>query len=74
MAKRQIYKKFTNLNQEELNTINNKKTYVRNDVMTTVIKPYRREKIRGITAIDGFRKKLMIPDFEIPKCSEVEAK
>ena len=38
MTKRQIYKKFTNLSQEELNTKNNKKAYVKNDVMTTVIK------------------------------------
>ena len=73
MTKRQIYKKFTNLNHEKLNTINNKKTYVRNDVMTTVIKRCRGEKIRGIRAIDGFRNKLMISDFEIPKCSELEA-
>ena len=58
MAKRQIYKNFTNLSQEELNTINNKKTYVRNGVMTTVIKPCRQEKTRGIRAIDGFRKKI----------------
>ena len=35
--------------------------------MTTYIKPCRREKTRGIRAIDGFRKKLMIPDSEIPK-------
>ena len=38
MTKRQIYKKFTNLSQEELNAKNNKKTYVKNDVMATVIK------------------------------------
>ena len=31
-------------------------------------------KKRGIRAIDGFRKKLMIPDFEIPKCPEFEVK
>ena len=31
-------------------------------------------KKRGIKAIDGFRNKLMIPDSEIPKCSEFEAK
>ena len=31
MTKRQIYKKFTNLSDKELNTKNNKKTYVRND-------------------------------------------
>ena len=74
MTKRQIYKKFTNLSKKELNTKNNKKTYVRNDVMTTIIKRCRGEKTRGIRAIDGFRKKLMIPDSEIPKCPEFEAK
>ena len=74
MAKRQIYKTFTNLSKKELNTKNNKKAYVRNDVMTTIIKQCRGEKSRGIRAIDGFRKKLMIPDSEIPKCPEFEVK
>ena len=49
-------KKFTNLSQEKLNTKNNKKSYARNDVMTTVIKQCRGEKARGIRAIDQFRK------------------
>ena len=31
-------------------------------------------KKRGIRAIDEFRKKLMIPDSEIPKCPEFEVK
>ena len=74
MTKKQICKKFTNLSQEKLNTINNKKTYVKNDVMTTVIKRCRGEKTRGIRAIDGFRNKLMIPDSKIPKCPEFEVK
>ena len=74
MTKKQIYKKFTNSSQEKLNTINNKKTYFKNDVMTTVVKHCRREKTRGIRAIDGFRNKLMIPDSEIPKCPEFEVK
>ena len=74
MTKRQIHKNFTNLSLEKLNTINNKKTYVRNDVMTTFIKQCRGEKARGIRAIDRFIKKLMIPDSEIPKCPESEAK
>ena len=74
MTKREIYKKFTNLSKKELNTKNNKKTYVRNDVMTTIIKRCRGEKTRGIRAIDGFRNKLMIPDFEIPKCPEFAVK
>ena len=42
--------------------------------MTTVIKPCRGKKSRVIRAIDGFRNKLMIPDSEIPKCPEFEAK
>ena len=74
MTKRQIYKKFTNLSDKELNAKNNKKMYVRNDVMTTIIKRCRGEKTRGKKAIDGFRKKLMIPDFGIPKCPEFEVK
>ena len=74
MTKSEIYEKFTNLSQEKLNTKNDKKAYVKNDVMTTVIKRCRGEKTRGIRAIDGFRKKLMIPDSEIPKCPEFEVK
>ena len=74
MTKRQVYKKFTNLSEKELNAKNNKKTYVRNDVMATIIKQCRGEKTRGIRAIDGFRNKLMIPDSEIPKCPEFEVK
>ena len=60
--------------KKELNTKNNKNPYVRNDVMTTIIKRCRGEKTRGIRAIDGFRNKLMIPDSEIPKCPEFEVK
>ena len=44
MTKRQIYKKFTNLSEKELNTKNNKKAYVRNDLMTTIIQWCRGEK------------------------------
>ena len=74
MTERKIYKKFDNLSEKELNTKNNKKAYVRNDVMTTIIKRCRGEKTRGIRAIDGFRNKLMILDSEIPKCPEFEVK
>ena len=42
--------------------------------MTDIIKHCRGEKKRGIRAIDGFRRKLMIPNFEITKCSEHEVK
>ena len=65
--KEKFIKKFTNLSKEELNTKTNKNPYVINDVMTTIIKRCRRENTRGIEAIDGFRKKRMIPDSEILK-------
>ena len=44
MTERKIYKKFTNLSEKELNTKNNKKTYFKNDVKTTVIKRCRGKK------------------------------
>ena len=74
MTKREIYKKFTNLSKKELNTKNNKNPYVGNDVMATIIKQCREEKTRGIKAIDGFRKRLMILHSEIPKCPKCEVK
>ena len=42
--------------------------------MTTIIKRCRGEKKRGIRAIDGFWKKLMIPDSTISECPEFEVK
>ena len=44
MAERKIYKKFDNLSEKELNRKNLKKTYVKNGVMTTIIKRCRGEK------------------------------
>ena len=73
MTEREIYEKFDNLSGNELNTNSNKNTFVRNNVMTNTIKHCRGEK-RGIRAIDGFRKKLRIPDFEISKCPVYEVK
>ena len=58
MTKREIYKKFTDLSNQELNTKNNKNPYARKDVMTTIIKRCRGEKTKDIGAIDGFRKKI----------------
>ena len=74
MTERKIHEKFGNLSEDELNTKSNKNVYVRNDVMTTIIKRCRGEKKRGIRAIDGLRKKLMITESEIPKGPEFEVK
>ena len=65
MTEREIFKKFGNLNEDELNTKSNKNVYVKNNIMKNIIKHCKGEKKRGIRAIDGFRKKLMIPDYEI---------
>ena len=69
MTEREIFEKYANLSENELNTKTNKDVFAKNDVMTTVIKCCRGEK-----KIDGFRKKLMIPDSEISECLEHEVK
>ena len=48
--------------------------YIRSDLMSGIIRNCRGERKRGIRAIDEFRKKIMIPDSEIPACSEFEVK
>ena len=54
--------------------MSNRNVYVKSNIMTNIIKHCRGEKKRGIRAIDGFRKKVMIPDFEISACPEQEVK
>ena len=74
MAEREIYEKLYNLSENELNTKNNKNTFVRSNVMTNIIKHCRGEKRSGTRAIDEFRKKLMIPEYKISVCPEHEIK
>ena len=44
MTKREIFEKFDNLSEDELNAKNNKEVYAKNDVVTTAIKRFRGEK------------------------------
>ena len=44
MTGKEIFEKFYNLSENELNTKSNTKVYVKNDVMTTIIKWCRGEK------------------------------
>ena len=74
MTEREIYEKFYNLSEDELNTENNKSMFVKNSVMTNIIEHCRGEKKKEIRAIDGFGKKLMIPEPEISVCPEHEVK
>ena len=56
ITERKLYEKFDNISEEKLNTKSNKIIYMRNDVVTTIIKRCRGEKKRGIRAIVGFKK------------------
>ena len=47
MTERKIFEKYNNLSKYELNTTTNKNVYVKNDVMSTVIKRCRGEKIEA---------------------------
>ena len=69
MTEREISKTFVKLSEDKLNTKSNKNVFVKNTIMTNIIKHCRGEK-RGIRAIDGLRKKLFIPDYEISVAME----
>ena len=70
MTEREIFKKFSN---DKLNTKSSKCVYAKNSIMTN-IKHCRGEKKRGVRAIYGFRKNLMIPDHEISVSIEHQVK
>ena len=74
MTEREIYEKFDNLSKGELNTKSNKSVYAKIFIMTNIIKNCRGEKKIGPIAIDGFRKKLKIPDYRISESIEHEVK
>ena len=44
MTGREIFKKFANLSEDELNTESSKFVYVKNNIMTNIIKHCRGEK------------------------------
>ena len=58
MTEREIYEKFDDLSEDELNTKSNKNIYVKNNVMSNIIKRCRGEKKRGIRTIEELRKKI----------------
>ena len=58
MTEREIYEKYDNLSEDELNIKSNKNVFAKNIVITNIIKHCRGEKKRGIKVIDGFREKI----------------
>ena len=57
MTEKEIIEKFAKLSEHQLNTKSIKNVFVKNTIMTNIIKHCRGENKRGIRAIDGFRKK-----------------
>ena len=74
MTEREIYEKYDHLSEDELNIKSNKNVFVKNIVMTNIIKHCKGEKKRRIKVTDEFRKKLMIPGSEISVCPEHKVK
>ena len=47
MTKREMFEKFDNLNEYQLNAKSNKNVYVKNNIITNITKHCRREKKRN---------------------------
>ena len=72
MTEREIFEKYDNLSEDELYEKSNKNVYVKNDLMSTVIKRCRSEKKEAKEKQMDLEKKLMISESEIPECPEQE--
>ena len=57
MTEREIFEKYDDLSENELNTNKNKEVYAKNDVMTTA-EVKKKKKKRGGRKIDRFGKKI----------------
>ena len=75
MTERKIFEKYANLTENELSENSNNKVYVKTMLLQLLLNSAGRgERKRGERKIDGFRKKLMIPDSETSECPEFEVK
>ena len=74
MTEREIFKKFGKLSNNELDELCNKSVFVKNTIMTRINNHCKGEKKRGVKKIDGFRKKLFIPEYQIYESIEHKVK
>ena len=74
MTEREIFKKFGKLSNNELDKLCNKYVFVKNTFLTHIINHCKGEKKRDVKKIDGFRKKLMVPDYKISVSIEHKVK
>ena len=65
MTERKFFKTFYDLDEDDLNTKSNKNVFVKNVIMTNIIKNCKGEKKRGVKSAEGFRRKLLIAEHEI---------
>ena len=75
MTEREIFEKYDNVREHELNSKNNKEVYITNNVMTSVIVSSKGEKKKvkkkeKKIKINGFRRKLGFPECDIILPSE----
>ena len=73
MSEREIFKKFGKLSNNELDRLCNKSVFIKNTIMTNITEHCTGEK-RRIRSADGFRKKLIIPDYKISVSIEHKVK
>ena len=62
MNEREFFKTFYDLDEDDLNTKSNKYVFVKNIIMTNIIKNCKGEKKRGVKSAEGFRRKLFIAE------------
>ena len=70
MTEREFFKMFYDYEEDDLNTKSNKTVFVKNTIMTNIIKNCKGEKKRGVRSAEGFRRKLFIPEHESYKSIE----
>ena len=65
MTEKEFLKTFNDLEEDDLNTKSNKNVFVKNTIMTNIIKNCKGEKKRGLRWAERFRRKLFIAKHEI---------
>ena len=60
MTERELFKTFYYFEKDDLNTKSNKTVFVKNIIITNIIKNCKGEKKRGIGSADEFRRQLML--------------
>ena len=74
MTEREFFKRFYDYDEDSLNTKCNKTVFVKNTIMTKIIKNCKGEKKRVVRSAGEFRRKLFIPEHEIYESIEHKVK